>query len=376
MKFIERLLEERPTTSPGPELEPDDLRLEAATTASVRGEFLQAAQIAEEVFSSGVYDARLFGYLLLGTLMERGPSSLPLVLRAMTCAVMEQRHAFTPLRRREVLLDGVLHWFLTQLVRQLELSSKLGDGQQQAWEQALRAGELDQVFELSEPLHRILTELTPRAKSPPPLLRLIDLLRQMHQPVVVQHTKNTERSPDHNIPRVAQPSSTPVALPTHPPLANSELESGSATSSSAQAEVCKESERVMQTPWPTTSEVQRPGVVSSGTMDVSEPLKLLATNMERFELLLNQGNHLMAAVIGAELQRELQRFDPILYLPKLVAPFLRQLAASCDELEPYFARSDSLRFQTLTKFFRADPDGFVNAAVPKAGDGLRETDTE
>ena len=34
------------------------LRLEAASAATVRGEYLRAAQIAEEVFASGVYDAR------------------------------------------------------------------------------------------------------------------------------------------------------------------------------------------------------------------------------------------------------------------------------------------------------------------------------
>jgi len=117
MDFIERLIEEQPPPSSGTELEPDDLRLEAASAATVRGEYLRAAQIAEEVFASGVYDARFLGYLLLGALLARGPASLDLLLRATMIALTKQRLVFTLERRREVLLDTGLHWFLTHVVR-------------------------------------------------------------------------------------------------------------------------------------------------------------------------------------------------------------------------------------------------------------------
>lgn len=376
MKFMERLLDEQPVLPPKTELEPDDLRLEEATAAAVRGEYLRAAQTAEEVFASGVYDARLLGYLLLGTLIERGPSSLGLVLRATTGAVVRKRLAFTPERRREVLLDGVLHWFLTHVVRQLELSEKLGDGQWEAWEQALAGGDLDEVFATVERLLPVLAELTPRAKSPQPLLRLAELLRQMRPQragqsagqSAGQRAGRTEPAAVASLPSTALPPTDPAALPPDLPPAPVDLDPEPVVSAPPSSDHSA-SERMFRPTKATTRESGLPGFATESTLYASESLLRLATNMQRFGTLVAQGNHLHAAVVGAELQRELKRFDPSIYLPKLVTPFLRQLAESCDDLEPYFAQRDSLRFQTLAKLFRADPEGFSSAADPSTSDG-------
>jgi len=361
--FIERLVDEQPMPPSTAELEPDDLRLESATAATVRGDYLMAAQIAEEVFASGAYDARLLGYLLMGTLMERGPSSLSLLLRAATCAVVEKRLAFKPTRRREVVLDGVLHWFLSHVVRQLELSGQLGDGQRADWELSLRAGDLDQLSAVAERLLPALEALTSRAKSPQPLRRLIDLLRLINQQPASQNAARAESSAVAGIRDAAALSSDPSALPPNPPPANTDP---TFVMSATPPPVQSEAEPVLFSPGPTTRECWLPGFASDQTLYASEPLLRLATNIQRFGDLLAQGNHLLAAVIGAELQRELKRFDPSIYLPKLLTPFLSQLAESCDDLEPYFAQRDSLRFQTLTQLFRADPDGFTSVEHPRA----------
>ena len=369
MKFIERLLDEQPALPPKTELESDDLRLEEATAAAVRGEYLRAAQTAEEVFASGVYDARLLGYLLLGTLVERGPSSLGLVLRATTGAVAQKRLAFTPERRREVVLDGVLHWFLTHVVRQLELSEKLGDGLREAWEQALAVGDLDEIFATAERLLPVLAELTPRAKSPQPLRRLTELLRQMRPQragqSAGQSAGRTEPPAVASIPSSALPPSDPAALLTDLPPAELDPEPVASAPLSSDHSA---SEHVFRPTEATTRESVLPGFATESTLYVSDYRLRLATNMQRFGKLVAQGSHLHAAVVGAELQRELKHFDPSLYLPKLVTPFLRQLAESCDDLEPYFSQCDSLRFQTLAKLFRADPDGFSSAADPSTSD--------
>lgn len=376
MDFIERLIEEQPPPSSGTELEPDDLRLEAASAATVRGEYLRAAQIAEEVFASGVYDARFLGYLLLGALLARGPASLDLLLRATMIALTKQRLVFTPERRREVLLDTGLHWFLTHVVRQLELSEKLGDGQREAWEQALAEGHLDAMFTTAERLLPVVAELTPRAKSPQPLRRLTELLRQMHHQRSSQGDGRTETPPSGSFVNSTPPPSAPTSQLLDRPAENLELEP-EVTAHPLPADL--EPERPLRLSKAMGHRSGLPGFATDDTLYASDALLRLATNLQRFGSLLAQGNHLHAAVLGAELRRELKRFDPSIYLPKLVTPFLRQLADSCAELEPYLAQRDSLRFQTLVKLFRADPDGFVSAAHPSVsnfGDDPRPVDDE
>ena len=103
---IERLLVDLRPPEPLVELETADPRLEEAAAAAVRGDYARAAQIAESIFAAGVFDARLVGYLLHGTLLERGPAALEPVLRAAAQVVGGNRLAFTPTVRRNILLDG------------------------------------------------------------------------------------------------------------------------------------------------------------------------------------------------------------------------------------------------------------------------------
>lgn len=194
MTPIERLLADLRPPEPLVELETADPRLEEAAAAAFSGNYPRAAQIGEALYSERIFDARLLGYVLFETLNERGPAALELVLRAAAQVLSEGRAAFTPVARRDVLLDGSLNWLLEKLVRQLERAEKLKDKEQswQRWVTASKDGVLAGALPAAEALQSILGTLTPRARGLVPLLHLLDLLRQLAQSAEPQSQRSAD----------------------------------------------------------------------------------------------------------------------------------------------------------------------------------------
>ncbi len=54
-------------------------------------------------------------------------------------------------------------------------------------------------------------------------------------------------------------------------------------------------------------------------------------------------------------------FDPMIYLPELLAPHFRLLSGSVDELSPYWEQSSTPGWQALEQLYRVDLDAFVDA---------------
>lgn len=194
MTPLERLLADLRAPEPLVELETADPRLEEATTAAFSGNYARAAEIAEALYAERIFDARFLGYLLFQTLNERGPAALEPVLRAAARVLSEGRTAFTPVGRRDVLLDGSINWLLEKLVRQLERAEKLKDKEPswQRWVAAAKDGALAGALPAAEALQTLLGTLIPRARGLIPLLHLLDLLRQLTHAVVPKSQRSAD----------------------------------------------------------------------------------------------------------------------------------------------------------------------------------------
>lgn len=346
---IEKLLGVLLTTDPPRELESADPRLEEAVAATTRGDYRHAAQVAQQLYADGVFDARLLGYLLYAELQSRGSAVLELLLRAAHQSLTLNLSAFTPLQRRDVHLDAALHWCLNKIVRQIELSDRLPDGLN--WEEAAERGELAGALAAAGALQPLLDTLTSRARAPQSLQRLCDVLQKMQQRAEEQNQERSRQTAADEkkgtrAPVAEQPGRSAAFAPVAPePIPE--------TTPAAVSTVALP-EEVASAP-----AVLLPGFVSPDTIRASPALHQLALRIQLFTRLIEQQAVTHAAVVAEELQRALDRFDPRVYIPTLLAPYLSTLADSSEDLEPILQQRDQLRFRALTQLYRADPDAFA-----------------
>ena len=404
---LERLLADLRPPEPLVELETADPRLEEAGAAAIRGLYAKAAQIAEELYAAGIFDARLVGYLLYAALLERGPAALELLLRAVAKGVGDNRTAFTPVKRRDVLLDSSLSWFLGKLVRELERATQLRDEAWERWRSATKDGALAGALPVAEALQPVLGALLPRPRALVPLSHLIELLRQLKE---WSAEPDSQRSTDTKPGTTFSSAATLEGKPQEDSAeAASDDDPGDAAGSAQPAEATAQpDERAADPAGDEASRDERPdpagdggpeddaepprsgpsahyghydatavraagpelrapgppgrlpaGFVTKSAILASAPLRQLAHQIQRFEALTEQAEYLHAAVMADELQRAIDSFDPRVYLPALLAPYFRTLARYSSELTPMLGEREGLAFRALRQLYQVDPEAFL-----------------
>jgi hypothetical protein len=97
------------------------------------------------------------------------------------------------------------------------------------------------------------------------------------------------------------------------------------------------------------------------TVEASPAMALLLRKLALFDELVQKDDLRKAAVIAHDVQRTLQQFDPVLFLPKLFVPFFRLLAKQQDLLEPMMAEVESPTTRALVQLYQADLDAFAES---------------
>src|ERR1044071_5148383 len=116
--------------SPGLEL--GDPRLDAINDAAFKGDYPEAAALAQGVWDEGIRDVRLIGYLLYGYYLEREALALPFIFEQL-CHTMTTRWDHIGPARKDRPADGALHWLFASLIRQLDGHEKARDEHYQVW---------------------------------------------------------------------------------------------------------------------------------------------------------------------------------------------------------------------------------------------------
>ena len=176
MLNLDRLLHDITPSDPLVELPTADARLSEISERVIGGEYLRAAQDVDALHEEGIYDARLVGYHLYGAYLERGIAGLQDVLRAAGKTISDNRAAFTPVRKRELFLDGSLHWLFATMARQFERGEQLRDENWKRWMEPAGLAFLQGARLAHEALQKQLTALLPRSRAMPPYLHLGELL--------------------------------------------------------------------------------------------------------------------------------------------------------------------------------------------------------
>ena len=106
-------------TEPGSrELSLDDRSLDEVLAHADHNRFLQAAEAAQALWRSQIYDVRTLGSYLFGVFLERGMTSLTLLFECVRKAIKDNLAYLSPTHKRERHLDVSLRWLFDGIITQ------------------------------------------------------------------------------------------------------------------------------------------------------------------------------------------------------------------------------------------------------------------
>jgi hypothetical protein len=93
-------------------------------------------------------------------------------------------------------------------------------------------------------------------------------------------------------------------------------------------------------------------------------LDLLA-KLRAFEVLLEQGDLMKAAIVADDVQNIIENFDPRSYFPRMFSRFSELLSQNAETLGEHIEGRDSFGWKTMALFYKVDIEKFVKGE----GDG-------
>jgi hypothetical protein len=101
------------------------------------------------------------------------------------------------------------------------------------------------------------------------------------------------------------------------------------------------------------------GGKQSITLEVSQAFLDLLAKLRAFETLLNQGEHMKAAIVAEDVQNTLDNFDPRSYFPQMFSRFSELLSHHAELIGNNIENRDSFSWKTMAQFYKVDVDKFV-----------------
>ena len=309
--------------SPGLEL--GDPRLDAINDAAFKSNYAEAAGLAQDIWSEGIRDVRLIGYLLYGYYLSRDALALPFIFEQLTDTLTTRWDHIGPAKKDKP-ADGALHWLFTSLIRQLNGHEKARDERYEGW----LTPEGTAAFAAAEPaIAALVIEAEKRfakGKCFDKLRNLSGCIRDIGSSL---HATTEERTSENTPTPVAGAADVST---TAPAVADGKRAAAPASDS-------------------------RPGAI---VVEGGAALGLLLRKLHLFEQLVAKNQTLKAAVIAADLDQLLSAFDPIVFFPKLFVPYFRAMTRHADSLAPVMA--DLMPgHRSLVQLYHADLDAFAES---------------
>lgn len=302
-----------------------------------RGECIEAAQQAAELLRADVYDLRLACVLLVGVFVEQGASKLPELLRCTQRLVADEAAAPPSLRSTPRVVDTTVQWLLQALLTHIDFHTQRRDDTWAQWLQTGDEGLPTALVQETSELARALGEVVEQPASLGVLRRIErwakgDLARALS-------TRAKEAA------RASGPE--PTREPDPDDLEHDDLEPDDLEHDEAFDEPRASSRAHALAPGTAATEPDSPA------------LAMLRRKLHGFQRLVHRGDFAKAAIIAHDVQRILEQFDPVEFLPSLFAGYFRTMSQALDELRPHLDEPDDTPWQVLSRFYQADLDGFL-----------------
>jgi hypothetical protein len=289
---------------------------------------VEAAAHAQALWRAGAWDLRALGYLLYGHFLESGMPGLGWLCDAITETFGARWDEIGPAKKKRELGDNTLKWLAQAVLRELMRREKLQDDVWRQWNDDPKATALlDEAIAKGDAAVAALGERLEKGGS---VDRFAHLVAWMRERIASLRSESQSRA---NEAAAAERAAADEAA-----RAVADAERGAAQ-----------------------AEARAAGAGARTTVEGSPAMALLLRKLALFDELIQKDDLRKAAVIAHDVQRTLQQFDPVLFLPKLFVPFFRLLAKQQDLLEPLVAEVESPMTRPLVQLYHADLDAFAES---------------
>lgn len=369
-----------------------------------RGNYREAAEKAAELLRSHVYDLRLACVYLMGVFAERGVAHLPPLLTSMARLVADEGRAPPHVRAPTRTIDTALTWLLQTVFTQIRFHAKHRDEVWSSWltaEPELPAQIAESLDALQQAAEGTLGSVAcagilakTRRWALKDLARSLSLHQaaqakaeqaqaeqdqaEQDQAEQAQGAMNETQRAQATMPEAAPPPSPEPDAHAfedceYPPVTPEDHQAPPYAAAPYPAEGAYDHAR----PWASDPDLQPAadpsaydGVPTSpeasyppdapATEPVSPALASLRDKLYGFELLIRRGQFARAAIVAHDVQRLIEDFDPVTYLPSLFAGYFRTMSHHLEQLRPHLEQGDTSHWQALSRFYQADLAGFCS----------------
>ncbi|MES2824659.1 MAG: type VI secretion system protein IglI family protein [Pseudomonadota bacterium] len=98
---------------------------------------------------------------------------------------------------------------------------------------------------------------------------------------------------------------------------------------------------------------------SCHSTNTSYSLQLLLQRIGVLQQLIERSDDFKASIVLADIQNELDNFNPLIYFPQYFANFARIRAEHANKLEPYFSGHNTYQWKVLSEYYHADMTAFA-----------------
>jgi hypothetical protein len=321
-----------------PEQDAPDSAIDEIMHLAQSANYRPAAQRAEELIDGGCRDVRAFVVYALGVFAERGPGAVPGLFDAIS-AVLSIPPDAPPSSADLRTIDTALRFGFRMMKAQLDFDERQNEAARSVWVQYLPPGGVASVrracAELREAIHAVVAAPICADEFAAVVTRLEAYCsRNTPDPKPLRLVSSGTPS------RAPEPASSPTDPAT---LAPAVLES---------------------TPPPRALSFARRASdyeADAKSLVVSPALQHFIRKLEAFEQLIESGSLGKAAIVADDIRSVVAAFDPMVYLPNLLAPHFRLLSDHVEGLSPFWEQGATLSRQALEQLYRVDLDAFVEA---------------
>jgi hypothetical protein len=338
--FDERLLAR---ALPRPAQDASSRALDEVMHLAQSAKYELAAERAAELLDAGCKDIRPFVVYALGVFAERGPAAVPALFGSITGVLSAQARDSAASSSGQRTTDTALRFGFRIMRAHLDFDERRPEAERQAWVERLvpdSAGAVQRACsELREAIHAIIAAPLCEGELGAVVARL--------------ETYCSRHAPEKRAERPSARGEVPVE-PQATPMAPSET----ALASSPHDAPLPEARRAAQSFARRASDYEED---RAPALAVSPALRQFILKLEAFERLISSGSFAKAAIVAHDVRNVIAAFDPMIYLPDLLAPHFRLLSGTADELSQYGEQSATPGWQALEQLYRVDLEAFVEA---------------
>ena len=277
-----------------------------------------ALQIIHKSFSEGICDVRFIFYVFYANFLEKGILSLQEICPVIVSLAGEHSHRLVPLNKKEIHLQNSLNWFFSKLLGKLKYGDRLSKGGKKHpfLEKALEdlnQDSLESFIKTVSDFQDFFHNTWPSSPIKEKITHLVKKVEEMRA-LVFASGEQEENTEEETI-----------------------------------QEACFEEEGVV---------AQEPKLETSGWD--SDLMNGLIKKMKIFEMLIEKGDYLKAALIAKDISYAIEHFDPCAYFPQVFSKYLALMTQHISEIADEWSQEGSLKWGCLDKLYKTDIEQFIS----------------